>query len=96
MARIAGVNIPVDKVVHTALTYIHGIGDHNSKKFKEMFKIEQEANALSDTLSDSGYSLKDITHVVLTHLHFDHAGGNTIYNKERLVPAFPNANYWIS
>ena len=27
MARIAGVNIPQDKVVHIALTYIHGIGD---------------------------------------------------------------------
>ena len=31
MARIAGVNIPQDKIVHIALTYIHGIGDHNSK-----------------------------------------------------------------
>ena len=31
MARIAGVNIPQDKVVHIALTYIHGIGDFNSK-----------------------------------------------------------------
>ena len=27
MARIAGVNIPQNKVVKTALTYIHGIGD---------------------------------------------------------------------
>ena len=31
MARIAGVNIPQNKVVHVALTYIHGIG----KKFSE-------------------------------------------------------------
>ena len=31
MARIAGVNIPQDKVVHIALTYIHGIGNFNSK-----------------------------------------------------------------
>ena len=27
MARIAGVNIPQNKVVHVALTYIHGIGN---------------------------------------------------------------------
>ena len=27
MARIAGVNIPQNKVVHVALTYIHGIGE---------------------------------------------------------------------
>jgi len=31
MARIAGVNIPQNKIVHVALTYIHGIGDKFSK-----------------------------------------------------------------
>ena len=29
-------------------------------------------------------------------MHFDHAGGNTIYDEDRLVPSFPNATYWIS
>ena len=33
MARIAGINIPQNKVVSIALTYIHGIGLHSSKKF---------------------------------------------------------------
>ena len=32
MARIAGVNIPQNKVVHVALTYIHGIGNKFSEK----------------------------------------------------------------
>ena len=32
MARIAGVNIPQNKVVHVGLTYIHGIGINSSKK----------------------------------------------------------------
>jgi len=32
MARIAGVNIPQNKVVKTALTYIHGIGDKTANK----------------------------------------------------------------
>ena len=32
MARIAGINIPQNKVVSIALTYIHGIGLHSSKK----------------------------------------------------------------
>ena len=31
MARIAGINIPQNKVVSIALTYIHGIGLHSSK-----------------------------------------------------------------
>ena len=32
MARIAGINIPQNKIVSIALTYIHGIGLHSSKK----------------------------------------------------------------
>ena len=32
MARIAGINIPQNKVVSVALTYIHGIGLYSSKK----------------------------------------------------------------
>ena len=40
MARIAGINIPINKVVHTALTYIHGIGDNNSKIICEKLKKE--------------------------------------------------------
>ena len=39
MARIAGVNIPQDKVVHIALTYIHGIGSFNSKLICEKLSI---------------------------------------------------------
>ena len=31
MARIAGVNIPTNKRVHVALTYVHGIGLTSSK-----------------------------------------------------------------
>ena len=41
MARIAGVNIPQDKVVHIALTYIHGIGSFNSKLICEKLSIPQ-------------------------------------------------------
>ena len=33
MARIAGINIPPNKIVSIALTYIHGIGLHSSKQF---------------------------------------------------------------
>ena len=32
MARIAGINIPQNKVLNIALTYIHGIGLHSSNK----------------------------------------------------------------
>ena len=74
-----------------------GIGDNNSDKFIKMFNIIQNKNALSNTLSKSCYNAKDITHVVLTHLHFDHAGGATKLAKTgEIIPSFPNAKYYIS
>ena len=50
MARIAGVNIPQDKIVHIALTYIHGIGDHNSKLICDKLNIppNKRVNNLSE------------------------------------------------
>ena len=42
MARIAGVNIPTNKRVHVALTYIHGIGDHQSKLICDKVGIAEE------------------------------------------------------
>ena len=64
-----------------------GIGDKCDGKFKKMFEVQQTNNALSDTLSDYGYINDNITHVVLTHLHFDHAGGATIIdNQSKIMP----------
>ena len=50
MARIAGINIPINKVVHTALTYIHGIGDNNSRIICEKLNIplNKRVNKLSE------------------------------------------------
>ena len=74
-----------------------GIGDKNSDEFKNMFNITQHKNALSNTLSKHGYMIEDITHVILTHLHFDHAGGATKFDKNgEFEPSFPNAKYYIS
>ena len=39
MARIAGINIPQNKIVSIALTYIHGIGDLSSKNICEKLNI---------------------------------------------------------
>ena len=50
MARIAGVNIPTNKRVIIALTYIHGIGNRNAAEICETVGIERErrVNELSD------------------------------------------------
>ena len=41
MARIAGVNIPTNKRVHIALTYIHGIGHHKARQICERVSVEE-------------------------------------------------------
>ncbi|MEM7546062.1 MAG: 30S ribosomal protein S13 [Pseudomonadota bacterium] len=50
MARIAGVNIPTNKRVHIALTYIHGIGNTSAKMICEATGIDmsRRINELSD------------------------------------------------
>lgn len=45
MARIAGVNIPNDKRIEVALTYIHGIGPTSSKKILALTKIDPNTRA---------------------------------------------------
>ena len=54
MARIAGINIPTNKRVEIALTYIHGIGSSSSKKICELANITNEKrvnNLTEDELS---------------------------------------------
>ena len=50
MARIAGVNIPTNKIVQIGLTYIYGIGDRFSKQICKDLEIpkEKRVNELSD------------------------------------------------
>ena len=51
MARIAGVNIPTNKRVHIALTYIHGIGETSAKSICEATGVDmsRRVNELSDS-----------------------------------------------
>lgn len=70
-------------------------------KFRENRRIEKVWDIIQDrTLLDSLKSLnlasEDIDVVILTHLHFDHAGGSTTLDDENnIVPTFPNAKYYI-
>ncbi|MCG8461526.1 MAG: MBL fold metallo-hydrolase, partial [Holophagales bacterium] len=72
-----------------------GIGDKHDAKFADIFGLEQGARRLPDSIREQGYELGDITHVLLTHLLFDHCGWNTREASGGLVPTFPKARYWI-
>lgn len=71
-----------------------GIGEKWSEKQIGMYGIFRE-KPLDETLFEkAGCRPEDITAVVNTHLHFDHAGGNTIGVEPK--PQFPNARYLVS
>ncbi|HVQ39033.1 MAG TPA: MBL fold metallo-hydrolase, partial [Pyrinomonadaceae bacterium] len=74
-----------------------GIGEKWSARHAGMYGITRQ-RPLAETLSSiAGVEPNDITIVVNTHLHFDHAGGNTKLNSEgQAAPAFPNARYFVS
>lgn len=72
-----------------------GNGTKRDHKFNEMYEINSAKNNLNMLLQNYGLKSCDITDVILTHLHFDHTGGSTIIENEKVVPAFPNAKYYI-
>jgi glyoxylase-like metal-dependent hydrolase (beta-lactamase superfamily II) len=55
-----------------------GIGEKWSAKEIEMYGIFRERPLAETLLERTGCLLEDVTIVVNTHLHFDHAGGNTV------------------
>ncbi len=74
-----------------------GMGDKWAPRLREMYGVGQ-GPTLADALRErTGCRPEDISVVVNTHLHFDHAGGNTTLDDEgRVVPTFPNARYLVS
>lgn len=72
-----------------------GNGDKWNSRMLEIFKIETNGYILPKSLASLGISVDEITDVICTHLHFDHVGGNTQLEGEKIVPTFPNAKYWV-
>jgi glyoxylase-like metal-dependent hydrolase (beta-lactamase superfamily II) len=72
-----------------------GAGTKLSPKLADIYRIETGVPTLEDSLERLGLGVGDVTDVVLTHLHFDHAGGSTAREGERLVPRLPRARYFV-
>jgi glyoxylase-like metal-dependent hydrolase (beta-lactamase superfamily II) len=77
-----------------------GAGNKENAKFKDIYGLENEgangATMLEDGLKEIGVAPADISIVINTHLHFDHAGGNTRTNGDgTLEVSFPNATYIV-
>ncbi|HET7186901.1 MAG TPA: MBL fold metallo-hydrolase [Gemmatimonadaceae bacterium] len=79
-----------------------GAGDKESEKFYGIYGIENSPiggvgpTQLESALEQAGFSAADVTLVINSHLHFDHAGGNTRKGENgAAVPSFPNARYVV-
>ncbi len=72
-----------------------GNGDKFDQKFGSIYRMESSREIIDASLARHHLTPGDITDVILTHLHFDHAGGATRREGDRTVPAFPNATYYV-
>ncbi|MDH5805645.1 MAG: MBL fold metallo-hydrolase [Gemmatimonadota bacterium] len=80
-----------------------GIGNKESEKFKDLYGVDNAApnggTQLEMALGELGFAPSDVKILLNTHLHFDHAGGNTRFDPEGEaevpVPTFPNASYVV-
>jgi len=72
-----------------------GIGDRWDEKARDIYRIEHTDTIVS-SLARAGFRPEDITKVVFTHLHFDHAGATTRLDETgKPVPRFPNARHYV-
>jgi glyoxylase-like metal-dependent hydrolase (beta-lactamase superfamily II) len=71
-----------------------GMGDKFDAKLRDIYRVEDEPR-LEHSLEEAGVRPSEITDVVLTHLHFDHAGGSTVRTAEGLAPRLPQARWYV-
>lgn len=75
-----------------------GVGNKENEKFHKIYGIENAGSPtrLEDALRDAGFAPDDVDIVINTHLHFDHAGGNTLRTESGEIElAFPRARYVV-
>ena len=74
-----------------------GLGDAYDEKFALLYGVDKSQTDLLRSLAAVGVQPADISKVILTHLHFDHAGGNCFREETgAFTPTFPNAVYYIN
>ncbi|MEW6510049.1 MAG: MBL fold metallo-hydrolase [Bacteroidota bacterium] len=72
-----------------------GNGSKLNEKLTGIYRIDLTSSNLTDSLKRYGLTPADVTDVLLTHLHFDHAGGSTSRVNGKVVPTFPRARYYV-
>ncbi len=70
-----------------------GAGGKMGPKMRDIYGLD--GPFLNDRLRDRGLDRTEIDIVINTHLHFDHCGGNTRIEKDKVVASYPNAKYVV-
>ncbi|MFH1011981.1 MAG: MBL fold metallo-hydrolase [bacterium] len=92
---LLGVNCLLVRSAERAVLIDTGVGSKPRRDFVESYQMEWPRRLISE-LEKRGIRSENIDAVVLTHLHWDHAGGATCLNQAgKVVPAFPNAQYFV-
>jgi glyoxylase-like metal-dependent hydrolase (beta-lactamase superfamily II) len=89
-----GLNVPLIEAGGQRILVDTGMGDKWNAKEQRMYRLDRSVTLL-DGLARLGLDPEDIDVVVNSHLHFDHAGGNTRLVDGRPVPTFPRARYLV-
>jgi glyoxylase-like metal-dependent hydrolase (beta-lactamase superfamily II) len=91
---LLGLNTTVVRTGKHVVVIETGIGNKQSAKMRE---IHCNQERLPASLAAAGVRVEEVTHVVNTHLHFDHCGWNTTLHEDGSVsPTFPNARYFAA
>ena len=73
-----------------------GVGHKGTAKFEDIYGVDHQHSTLEGSLADLEVGLEDVTDVLFTHLHFDHAGGATRRTDAGdLEVVFPRADLWV-
>ncbi len=72
-----------------------GNGSKLHPKIADRYGIDLSKSAVGLHLKQFNIQPEEVTDVLLTHLHFDHAGGATVFENKEIIPTFPNAKYFV-
>lgn len=73
----------------------NGNGSKFTQKQLDIYRLDTNRFELHRSLQKYGVRANDVTDVILTHLHFDHAGGSTYRENGKLEITFPNARHYV-
>jgi glyoxylase-like metal-dependent hydrolase (beta-lactamase superfamily II) len=78
----------------------NGAGNKESAKFVDIYGLDNASSdparwptRLEESLAAAGFSVDDVDVMIDSHLHFDHAGGNTRRQEDAIALSFPRARY---